>query len=118
MTNFSNGIILFFALMHQSIFLCIGIYESKHIGKGIYPMPEKIMIKLSGILSDTERQKLIDYFTMQITTKNKLDTEKLNTYKNESFSQDNLFHTLLGLFDVKTEVYKKDMDILNDYKKH
>ena len=44
--------------------------------------------------------------------KNKLDTEKLNTYKNESFSQDNLFHTLLGLFDVKTEVYKKDMDIL------
>ncbi len=77
MTNFSNGIILFFALMHQSIFLCIGIYESKHIGKGIYPMPEQIMIKLSGILSDTERQKLIDYFTMQSTTKNKLDTEHI-----------------------------------------
>lgn len=34
------------------------------------------------------------------------------------YSQDNLFHTLLGFFDVKTSVYKEDMDILNDYKKH
>ena len=43
--------------------------------------------------------------------------EKLNTYKNKEFSQDNLFHTLLGLFEVKTVVYKKDMDILNDSRK-
>jgi len=49
--------------------------------------------------------------------KNEIDTNKLNTYKNNSFSQDNLFHTLLGLFEVETEVYKKDMDILyNDRK--
>ena len=34
--------------------------------------------------------------------------EKLNSYKNKQFSQDNLFHTLLGLFEVETEVYKKD----------
>ena len=46
------------------------------------------------------------------TIKNEIDVEKLNTYKNNSFSQDNLFHTLLGLFEVETEVYKKDMDIL------
>ncbi|MGE4462702.1 MAG: phosphoethanolamine transferase [Arcobacter sp.] len=45
------------------------------------------------------------------------DIEKLNSYKNESFSQDNLFHTLLGLFEVGTDVYKKDMDILNDSRK-
>ena len=45
------------------------------------------------------------------------DTEKLNSYKDKSFSQDNLFHTLLGLFEVQTEVYKKDMDILNNAKK-
>ena len=44
--------------------------------------------------------------------KDEIDTDKLNTYKNNSFSQDNLFHTLLGLFEVETEVYKKDMDIL------
>ncbi|MGE3592418.1 MAG: sulfatase-like hydrolase/transferase, partial [Arcobacter sp.] len=43
--------------------------------------------------------------------------EKLNTYKNKEFSHDNLFHTLLGLFEVETDVYKKDMDILNDSRK-
>ena len=32
------------------------------------------------------------------------------------YSQDNLFHTLLGFYGVKTSVYKEDMDILNDYK--
>ena len=46
-----------------------------------------------------------------------IDTEKLNSYKNNSFSQDNLFHTLLGLFEVETKVYKKDMDILNNARK-
>ena len=49
--------------------------------------------------------------------KKEIDTDKLNSYKNESFSQDNLFHTLLGLFAVKTDVYKKDMDILNNARK-
>jgi lipid A ethanolaminephosphotransferase len=49
--------------------------------------------------------------------KDRVDIEKLNTYKNNSFSQDNLFHTLLGLFEVETEVYKKDMDILHNAKK-
>jgi lipid A ethanolaminephosphotransferase len=48
--------------------------------------------------------------------KKEIDTDKLNSYKNERFSQDNLFHTILGLFEVKTEVYKKDMDIINNAK--
>jgi len=38
-----------------------------------------------------------------------------NTHKNidtnKTYSQDNLFHTLIGLFNVKTEVYDKKMDI-------
>ncbi|MDD2886457.1 MAG: phosphoethanolamine--lipid A transferase [Aliarcobacter sp.] len=50
-------------------------------------------------------------------SKEVIDTEKLNSYKDKSFSQDNLFHTLLGLFEVQTEVYKKDMDILNNANK-
>jgi lipid A ethanolaminephosphotransferase len=29
------------------------------------------------------------------------------------YTQDNLFHTLLGLFNVQTKVYKKEMDMLN-----
>ena len=49
--------------------------------------------------------------------KNDMDMEKLNSYKNKQFSQDNLFHTLLGLFEVETGVYKKDMDILNETRK-
>ncbi|MDY0051224.1 MAG: phosphoethanolamine--lipid A transferase [Aliarcobacter sp.] len=49
--------------------------------------------------------------------KNEIDTDKLNTYKNHSFSQDNLFHTLLGLFEVETSVYKKDMDVLYNARK-
>ncbi|XOB63597.1 phosphoethanolamine transferase [Campylobacterota bacterium DY0563] len=45
-----------------------------------------------------------------------LDVDKLKSYSNKSFSQDNLFHTLLGLFEVETKVYNKEMDILNDAK--
>lgn len=33
--------------------------------------------------------------------------------KDEEYSHDNLFHTLLGLFEVKTKIYDKKMDILN-----
>ena len=49
--------------------------------------------------------------------KEDIDIEKLSTYKDETFSQDNLFHTLLGLFEVDTKVYKKEMDILYNAKK-
>ena len=49
--------------------------------------------------------------------KKEIDLEKLNSYRNKEFSQDDLFHTLLGLFEVKTDVYKKDMDILNASRK-
>jgi lipid A ethanolaminephosphotransferase len=50
--------------------------------------------------------------------KDDIDTQKLTTYKDNQFSHDNLFHTLLGLFEVETDVYKKDMDILFNAKKH
>ena len=49
--------------------------------------------------------------------KEDIDLEKLNSYKNNQFSQDDLFHTLLGLFEVETNVYKKEMDILNEARK-
>ena len=32
---------------------------------------------------------------------------------NKKYTQDNLFHTLLGLFDVETKVYKPKLDIFN-----
>jgi lipid A ethanolaminephosphotransferase len=49
--------------------------------------------------------------------KNDIDMEKLNSYKNQHFSQDNLFHTLLGLFEVETSIYKKEMDIFSNARK-
>lgn len=45
------------------------------------------------------------------------DYDKTKIDVNKEFSQDNLFNTLLGLFEVETNVYKKDMDILNDARK-
>jgi len=45
--------------------------------------------------------------------KEELDVEKLNTLKDNQYSQDNLFHTILGLFEVDANVYKKDFDIIN-----
>jgi lipid A ethanolaminephosphotransferase len=41
-----------------------------------------------------------------------LDKGAIMQNKTKAYSQDNLFHTLLGLFNVKTEVYDKNMDIL------
>jgi lipid A ethanolaminephosphotransferase len=41
-----------------------------------------------------------------------VDKEKIRKIASHEFSQDNLFSTLLGLFDVETEVYDKKMDML------
>lgn len=41
-----------------------------------------------------------------------VDRENLRKTASYEFTQDNLFSTLLGLFDVETEVYDKKMDIL------
>jgi arylsulfatase len=48
--------------------------------------------------------------------RNKYDIEKLKSYKDREFSHDNLFHTLLGIFDVQTKIYDEKSDILNDAK--
>jgi len=39
-------------------------------------------------------------------------TKRFKNIEHGEYSQDNLFHTLLGLFKVKTQIYKKEMDIL------
>lgn len=44
-------------------------------------------------------------------------TSKIKQNKDKEYSHDNLFDTLLGLFEVKTEVYKKELDILNEARK-
>ena len=44
------------------------------------------------------------------------DTKKLQAQTQKEYSQDNLFHTLLGIFDVQTDVYNKKLDILSNDK--
>jgi len=31
--------------------------------------------------------------------------------KEQSYSHDNLFHSILGIMDIKTAVYRQDLDI-------
>jgi lipid A ethanolaminephosphotransferase len=41
-----------------------------------------------------------------------IDIEKLKNRQDEKFTHDNLFHTLLGIFEVNSSVYNQKMDIL------
>ncbi|MBF0469221.1 MAG: phosphoethanolamine--lipid A transferase [Desulfamplus sp.] len=43
----------------------------------------------------------------------KVDRDKLRRNIDNDYSQDNLFHTLLGMMEIKTAVYNKDLDIIN-----
>ena len=42
----------------------------------------------------------------------RLDLSAIRAEKDASFSHDNLFHTLLGLFEVRTAVYRPELDML------
>ena len=41
-----------------------------------------------------------------------IDADALRQRSKKAYSQDNLFHTLLGIFNVQTKVYDKEMDML------
>ncbi|WP_434638259.1 phosphoethanolamine--lipid A transferase [Sulfurimonas sp. NW7] len=44
----------------------------------------------------------------------RVDEDALRKRKDEKYTQDDLFHTLLGIFDVHTKEYNKKLDILKD----
>lgn len=46
-----------------------------------------------------------------------LDINKLQDKLKDEFNHDYLFHTLLGLFEVETKEYKKELDILSSIRK-
>ena len=46
----------------------------------------------------------------------KIDRNLLRNKTAKGYSQDNLFHTVLGLMEVNTTVYNKNMDIINEDK--
>ncbi|MFA7571599.1 MAG: phosphoethanolamine--lipid A transferase [Sulfurimonadaceae bacterium] len=49
--------------------------------------------------------------------KEEFDIKTLKQNANKPFSQDNLFHTLLGIFEVETDIYNKNLDILHPVRK-
>ena len=42
------------------------------------------------------------------------DIEKIKQNANKKYSQDNLFHTILGIMDIRTNIYDKEKDITNN----
>jgi lipid A ethanolaminephosphotransferase len=46
-------------------------------------------------------------------TKKTIPYQKIVQNAKKEYSQDNLFHTLLGIFGVKTSIYDKNMDVIN-----
>jgi len=47
-----------------------------------------------------------------------IDLKKLKQKAQQQISHDNVFHMLLGLFEVKTEVYSRELDIFDYLEKH
>ncbi|MBD3807883.1 MAG: sulfatase-like hydrolase/transferase, partial [Epsilonproteobacteria bacterium] len=49
-------------------------------------------------------------------TKRTIPHQKIVQNAKKEYSHDNLFHTLLGIFGVKTSVYEKEKDMVNVYR--
>ena len=58
-------------------------------------------------LANKLEKKLLETFQYNA----KIPILELKNSKDKELSQDNVFSTLLGLFDIKTKVYEKNMDI-------
>jgi len=51
------------------------------------------------------------------TIEKDINITQLKSNANKKYSHDNLFHTLLNLFEVKTKLYNPEKDILHDVEK-
>ncbi len=115
-TDYFLSKVINFLKPYSSSYETAMVYMSDHgesLGEnGIY------LHGLPYFMAPDEQKHIASLMWMGSKANEEVDAEKLNSYKNNSFSQDNLFHTLLGLFEVKTEVYKENMDILNNAKKY
>ncbi|HEC30171.1 MAG TPA: phosphoethanolamine--lipid A transferase [Gammaproteobacteria bacterium] len=57
------------------------------------------------------------WFSREFETNLGIDKACLQQKSNEKFSHDNLFHSALGLMDVRTDVYNKKLDIFSNCRK-
>ncbi len=65
-------------------------------------------------LAGDEQKKvpLVMWFSEALVDSLQLDQDRLRATANKPVSHDNLFHTLLGLFDVRTSLYAPQLDLL------
>jgi lipid A ethanolaminephosphotransferase len=57
----------------------------------------------------------IIWFGASFNLRAEVNFAELKKRKNEHFSHDNLFHTILGLLEVKTSAYDKSLDIIHHH---
>lgn len=66
---------------------------------------------------DTQRHvPLIVWFNDNI--KEEIDINSLKAKTNERYSHDNVFHTVLGLLEINTDLYDQDLDIIDHRENH
>ena len=68
-----------------------------------------------------EQQKhipMLMWFGDGFDNKEERKVESLRARIDNRYSHDNIFHTILGLFEVNTGVYNKRLDILNSDENH
>lgn len=64
------------------------------------------------IAPDTQTKvPFIAWFSDDFVKTMRLDLSCLVAKKEQSYSHDNLFHSILGIMDIKTAVYRQDLDI-------
>lgn len=112
--TYNNTIVYTDYIINETIEI-IKTYENKYETTVIYVSDHGESLGENGIylhglpyLVAPENQKHIPaiFYT---SNKNKLNNIKLKT--NDNLSHDNLFHTILGLFNVETKEYIKNLDI-------
>lgn len=63
---------------------------------------------------DTQKHVPMFMWFGQNVDREEVNVEQIKSKTNEQFSHDNIFHTLLGLLEIETEVYKPELDITKD----
>lgn len=66
---------------------------------------------------DQKNPAFFIWFSQDFADEFNLDLDCLKQHKDDYFSQDNIFHSMLGLFDISSKFYQKELDIFNICKK-
>ncbi|MGH8750401.1 MAG: phosphoethanolamine transferase [Burkholderiales bacterium] len=53
----------------------------------------------------------IVWLSQEALRRNRLDNNCLQAHRNDAYSHDNLFHSVLGLMDVQTQIYRPGLDL-------